>query len=956
MNKHLLLLGLLAGMGIGSASGQMSFTNANSRLGVANHYSGCTVAVTDWNGDGLDDIVRLNQGHIASVEVQRVGNQFQTINLGDFGGNNGWSWGMAVGDFDNNGYKDIVAGGYGPAVKVLMTNNNGTGGNIVSIPNSGYFVQNITVTDFNNDGWLDLFVCDDNAPAHGYVNDGTGNLVASNIINFTLNPTVTYNGDPADSGNYGSAWIDFDNDGDLDLYVAHCRQSTTNPADLRRINRLFVNNGNGTYTEDAAAYNLNQGWQTWTASFGDIDNDADFDVLLTNHDHVSMIMQNDGSGHYTEITATTGFNISDITPIESVMEDFDNDGFIDILVTGSSSRLWRNNGNSTFSLVNGAFNTGNMLSFATGDLNHDGFVDLYASYGNIYTTPSSTVSDVFWLANRNENHFINLNLQGTASNRDAIGAKARIYGPWGVQVREVRSGESYGTSNSQMLHFGIGTATDIDSVVIDWPSHNHQTIVNPSIDQFLNVIEQNCVSPESIITSSGPMLLCTGQTLQLNAPAGYTYLWSTGATTQSISVSAAGEYNVRITAPGNACSGVSRTLNLVVAPDQTPTIAVTGETEFCTGQSVALSGPSANILGYSWSNGATTQTINAAQSGTYTLTIQGVCQQFTSLPVSVTVYEPSAPVAPDVVIPAAGTATLVSNLANTNWYDAPNAGTLLGTNDTLMLNVTASPTTVYAEAYQEFGMATFLGGKTNFTGNSLYSGSGTTNVSTTFNVLHPCVLKTVKVYTDKYGTRDIELKDNNGNVVAHTLANVTTDTAVVELNWALVPGMNYTIGTNATVNAQIPNWNLAGPRFRRNNTGTGVVYPYNISDLVSITGNSQGPSLYYYFYDWKVEKTPTTCITDRVPVVVTIDANVGLSDIDAEVPVLSPNPTADAFSIRMQQAGFQYEVFDALGQRVVLGSSVSNQANLNIGAFAAGIYTVRTIQQGKVYNQKLMKP
>jgi hypothetical protein len=668
-----------------------------------------------------------------------------------------------------------------------------------------------------------------------------------------------------------------------------------------------------------------------------------------------MIMQNDGTGHYTEITATTGFNISDITPIESVMEDFDNDGYIDILVTGSNSRLWHNNGNSTFSLVTGSFNTNNMESFALGDLNHDGFVDVYASYANIYTTPTN-VSDVFWLANRNENHFFTLNLQGTASNRDAIGAKARIYGPWGVQVREVRSGESYGTSNTQLLHFGIGTATHIDSVVIDWPSHNHQTIVNPSIDQFLNVIEQNCVSPESIITSNGPMLLCTGQTLQLNAPAGYTYLWSTGATTQNINVSTAGEYNVRITAPGNACSGVSRTLNLVVAPDQTPTIAVTGETEFCNGQSVALSGPSANILGYSWSNGATTQTINAAQSGTYTLTIQGVCQQFTSAPVSVTVYQPSAPVAPNVVIPAAGMATLVSNIANTNWYDAPNAGNLLATNDTLMLNVTSSPTTVYAEAYQVFGMANFAGGVTNFSGNSLYSGSGTTNVSTTFNVLHPCVLRSVKVYTDKYGTRDIELKDNNGALVTHTLANVTTDTAVVELNWTLTPGVNYTIGTNATVNGQIPNWNLAGPRFRRNNTGTGIAYPYNISDLVSITGNSQGPTLYYYFYDWKVEKTPVTCITDRVPVMVTIEDATGLSAVESLAPVLFPNPTADMFSIRLQQAGFQYEVFDALGRRVVSGSSVSNQANLNIAAFAPGVYNVRTIQQGKVYNQKVMKP
>ena len=81
------------------------------------------------------------------------------------------------------------------------------------------------------------------------------------------------------------AGSDFDNDHDLDLHVAHCRQSTSSPTDLRRINRLFVNDGNNNFTEAAGTYGIDIGWRTWTASFGGIDNDGDLDLLLTNPTH-----------------------------------------------------------------------------------------------------------------------------------------------------------------------------------------------------------------------------------------------------------------------------------------------------------------------------------------------------------------------------------------------------------------------------------------------------------------------------------------------------------------------------------------------------------------------------------------------------------------------------------------------------------------------------------------------
>lgn len=909
---------------------QMAFKNANAKLNSAGH-SGCPVTIVDWNGDGLDDIIRLDDGKDLFIEVQRTNNTFETFSFGSFSTSSAWAWAMCAADIDHNGFKDVVAGGGSSSVRIMMMNSNGTAASLVYLDSSNFFLQNLTFADFNNDGWIDLFCCDDNAESHIYLNDGAGNLNPSQIINFDVTTTD-------DSGNYGSVWTDFDNDGDLDLYIAKCRQNVNNPADGRRINVMFVNDGNNVYTEMAGVYGLNIGWQSWTASFGDIDNDADLDLMVTNHDHESQILQNDGTGHYTDITSSTGFDLTDITPIESVMEDFDNDGWIDIMATGSDSRFFKNNGNGTFTKITGLFDNNDMESFSIGDLNHDGSIDIYGSYANIYTTPTS-IDDVVWLNKGNTNHFITLNLKGTVSNHDAIGARALIYGDWGVQLREVKAGESYGTVNSSMLHFGIGQSTSVDSVVIKWPSGNSQTIINPSPDQFLTIKENDCVSPEAIVTYTGTLILCTGQTITLQAPAGFDYVWSTTEVTQSIVVNQPGEYNVMISFAGNNCPAISKTLEIELNPDQTPLINADNVTEFCNGNSVNLLAP-AGYLSYLWSNGTSNQNANITQSGTYSVNVLGDCQVWNSAAITVVVHTAIDPVVSDVTLPAPGSATLNAVGQNISWFDVQTGGISIASGNVFNTPVLADTTTYYVEAAETYGGGNFATGKPYHTGTSIYSGTNSTNATTSFDILETCYLNSVKVYTDIAGFRTIELRDYAGTLLQSAYVNIVPDTQVISLNWLIPVGIGYTLGTDAATNNAIVGWANDGPRLRRNNTD--VTYPYTINGLIDITGSSVGGTYYYYFYDWQVEKVTYSCPSNRLPVNVNVNNSVGINSILDIGISLYPNPASDKVMVVFnQELKGNLSLYDFTGRLVKSEEVNGNKKLVDITGIVSGVYQIK---------------
>ena len=157
-----------------------------------------------------------------------------------------------------------------------------------------------------------------------------------------------------------------------------------------------------------------------------------------------------------------------------------------MLIAGGVEFFFKGNGDGTFQQMNGLFPTGKaMHSFATGDLNNDGFMDVFANYGGGYINSDSNNPDRLWMNNGNDNHWFTVRLQGTISNRDAVGARVTITGPWGTQVREVKAGESYGMVTTFACSFGLGEYTTIPTVTIHWPSGLVETFNDLDVDQTI---------------------------------------------------------------------------------------------------------------------------------------------------------------------------------------------------------------------------------------------------------------------------------------------------------------------------------------------------------------------------------------------------------------------------------------------------------------------------------------
>jgi hypothetical protein len=426
----------------------LSFTN------VPVSTSGSDRAVVDMNGDYLDDVVSVTSTNVR-IARQQPGGSFSVVNIPTPPAVHAPSWSMAVGDIDGNGQMDLLYGG-GEGVTFMYANNDGTGFTQVTGPQY-VFSQRSNFVDINNDGHLDAFVCHDVQPNVYYLNDGNGNL--------TFHQGGL--GDTPDGGNYGSIWIDYDSDGDLDLFIAKCRGGTT-PAN---INQLHRNNGDGTFTEVAAQVGLADNIQTWSAAWGDFDNDGHKDVIVGASSFINgghKVMRNNGTT-FVDVTAGSGWDTFASTSIEHTAHDFNNDGYLDVLAGGGVIML--GNGDFTFTPVNTGVSAGGV-----GDLNNDGFLDILNGSTIRMNVP-------------NGRNWLKVNTIGVISNSNGIGARVTVTSALGTQMRDVKSGDGFRHMSSLTAHFGVRFDEVIDEVVVYWPSGLVSVVPNPPVNTTLNIIE-----------------------------------------------------------------------------------------------------------------------------------------------------------------------------------------------------------------------------------------------------------------------------------------------------------------------------------------------------------------------------------------------------------------------------------------------------------------------------------
>lgn len=425
----------------------LDFTDITDMAGVGNRGHGKGVAFADIDNDGDYDLYVSNKGGENALYRNDGNGIFVDISrtAGDRLDDSGMSMGSVFGDFDNDGDEDlyIVKGGrYEIEANRLLRNDHGRFVDITDQAGVGSkeFTYSAAFADVDNDGYLDLYLAN-----YGV---GAGNILYHNNGDGTFTDITKAAGVGDRSWSWSGVFADVNGDGFQDLYVVNGRYPAGEP------NRLYVNNGDGTFRDVSREAGVADGNWGLGAAFADVDNDGDLDLFVSNYVGPNRMYLNDGTGHFTDVSESAGLADNGWGKGPS-FGDVDHDGDMDLYEGDCklANKLYLNDGNGVFRdvadeipiLKNETVRTKGTV-FA--DIDGDGDLDLYVvNWG---------VSNRLYRNEQNDSNFLKVRLVGTVSNADAVGARVTVTRDGRiVGFQEVSTLSGFCSQPPLELHFGL---------------------------------------------------------------------------------------------------------------------------------------------------------------------------------------------------------------------------------------------------------------------------------------------------------------------------------------------------------------------------------------------------------------------------------------------------------------------------------------------------------------------
>jgi hypothetical protein len=387
--------------------------------------------------------------------------------------------------------------------------------------------------DYDRDGFADFYVCNYNVLGtvtnYLFHNNGDGTFT-----NVTLAAGVSNDV----SNSFQAAWFDFNNDQWQDLYVINDR--------IQYPNALYLNNGDGTFSDVSIITNSNLQILAMNVGFGDYDLDGDEDLYVTNGADGNVLLKRNPN-NYINATSVTGTAVNGLC-WGAQWTDYDNDKFLDLYVTTSTefdteippavNHLFHNNAGGAFTSITSspATNISNAHCNIRGDVNKDGFPDI--------VTHTTTMAAGVFQTIPNENNWITVKLTGTYSTPNALGAEIHLYTGGDHLLRRVFCGESYLAQHSYTQFFGIGSEVKADSLVIRWPSGLVEKYFDLNPNQHLHYVEGSTLDTDFNVSQ---IYVCEGDSINVEAPtSGMNVVWNTAETGSNINVSTPGVYSYSI--------------------------------------------------------------------------------------------------------------------------------------------------------------------------------------------------------------------------------------------------------------------------------------------------------------------------------------------------------------------------------------------------------------------------